>query len=347
MKGNKGGVSLVVLVITIIVMIILASAVMISLSSTNIFNKANEAVSKTNMQQIQSLASLAWSEAYLDKRKGQDVDFNERIEEAFRKNGIKPENYLIKVSDSGVKVYEAKLGALIKGADDYGKTVDYSVTIGTTEYKDWKVLYEDVKNGYVFLIYSTRFSNPILNAGTTVASLTNEEKELYKKFQVGDFPKYTLTDGPEGTTYVNNQAVAQLIKEYGGFANSEDYGNYVIGAIGSPTIELLVAGINAKGQTPALTLTTHTYGYKINGVTWAEVPSDGVYLPTWYHMWVASPMGSASDKIIRAGTGNSQGMIAETGNTANFLWTRPVICLSADIPADFGTTTDYTLTVNK
>ena len=39
----------------------------ISLSSTNIIDKATEAVDKSNLQEVQELATLIWAEAYLDE----------------------------------------------------------------------------------------------------------------------------------------------------------------------------------------------------------------------------------------------------------------------------------------
>ena len=64
MKRNKRGISLITLVITIIVMTIIAGVIIFTLSDSDIFNKANEAVAKTNLNQIQTILTLAWSEAY-------------------------------------------------------------------------------------------------------------------------------------------------------------------------------------------------------------------------------------------------------------------------------------------
>ncbi len=63
---NKKGISLIVLVITIIVMIILAASVVITLSNSGIINKANDAVNATNLKEVQNLAQLLWSEAYME-----------------------------------------------------------------------------------------------------------------------------------------------------------------------------------------------------------------------------------------------------------------------------------------
>ena len=65
-RKTKKGISLIVLVITIIVMIILAAAIVITLSNSGIINKANEAVDTTNLKQVQQIASVIWSESYMN-----------------------------------------------------------------------------------------------------------------------------------------------------------------------------------------------------------------------------------------------------------------------------------------
>ena len=106
---NKQGVSLIVLVITIIVMIILAATVIISLSSTNIFNQAEEAVNKTNIKEVQSAASLAWMEAYLDESIKTDLDYDTYVKKKLRDQGINPDNYYLKITKDGVTVKEDDL----------------------------------------------------------------------------------------------------------------------------------------------------------------------------------------------------------------------------------------------
>ena len=65
---KKKGISLIVLVITIIIMIILAAVVIVALNNSGIISKANEAVAKSNINQVQNLATAIWSDAYLDEK---------------------------------------------------------------------------------------------------------------------------------------------------------------------------------------------------------------------------------------------------------------------------------------
>ena len=103
----KKGISLIVLVITIIVMIILASAIILTLNDSGIINRANEAVEATNLQEIKQIASLAWSEAYLDNRNVADEETKyANIKAAVDKalENIDVSGYDIVVEEKGVTV---------------------------------------------------------------------------------------------------------------------------------------------------------------------------------------------------------------------------------------------------
>ncbi len=107
--SKKQAISLIVLVITIIVMVILAGAIILTLNNNGIINKASDAVEKTNLKQVQQLASLAWAEAYADGvTTVEDVDgvkgFKTRIEESLKAQAINPDDYTITVTDTGVEV---------------------------------------------------------------------------------------------------------------------------------------------------------------------------------------------------------------------------------------------------
>ena len=132
---KKKGISLIVLVITIIVMIILAAAVVITLSNTGIINKASDAVDKTNKQQIVNLASLIWSEEYMDGKRGNTLkeDVLARLEDY-------TDDYNIEVTDKGVTVKDkngnTQTGWRIEREyDDNGLITKAVVTDGNVEYE--------------------------------------------------------------------------------------------------------------------------------------------------------------------------------------------------------------------
>ena len=109
MRTNKSGISLIVLVLTIVIMIVLAGVIITNLSNSGIISRGKSAVSKTNLKQIQELATVAWGEAIID-----DVDATtEELEAAIRAklltNGMKQEElnkYWFEVTTNNVIVTE-------------------------------------------------------------------------------------------------------------------------------------------------------------------------------------------------------------------------------------------------
>ncbi|MBR6689126.1 MAG: hypothetical protein IKL68_03840 [Clostridia bacterium] len=250
-------------------------------------------------------------------------------------------------------VANSGLGSLITAAN-YGDTVDYTVTVDGTTYNNWKIYYHNSE--YVYLI-STDVADEInLDKGTTVASLSNKTVstlpagnntllDLYNIFRVGNFDKFVLKDTIGSETAYNCQGVAQLITDYTDFANTTDYGNNVIGAIGGPTIELLVAAWNSKKYSPTLYLTLTENGYMVNDDTGTslEVTSDGFYVTTDNMYWLASP---SADSIGPVGiTIVGYGRILDTYFSDGPCCVTPVVCLKASTPAKVGTGSyDFELT---
>ena len=357
---KKKGISLIVLSITILVMAILAATAIIALEDSGIIGRSKNTI--TNQQKNEEYTRLqVIKNGILTDNLG-EITVDEYIAELKLQGVIED---VVTISAKGNKVVKTKSGlevyinqdgnsnlkisyedfgqplvSLIKGPEDYGKTVDYTVTVNGTTYDDWQIYYHN--SDYVYLISESYVDEVSLYKGTTVASLTSDELALYEKFRVGTADKFTLVDIVKGDMQAYNcQGVAQLIKDYANFANKTTYGTNVVGAIGGPTIELLAAGWNAKGYTPTMALTTDTYGYMINNGYHVEVTSDGLYVPSSYYYWLASP--SALDKygVMYAGYDSVLG----TGyfSTAGV---RPVVCLKSSIPATVGTG-DYDFSLTK
>ncbi|MBR6614048.1 MAG: type II secretion system protein [Clostridia bacterium] len=340
---NKKGISLIVLVITIIVMIILAATVVITLSNTGVIDRAGQAVDLTNEAAVQDLAALTWADAYMDNKRGTEL-VNE-VTTKLSEQGITADKWNITISETGIVVTNKNsssvtgLGSLITAAN-YGDKVDYTVTVDGTTYSDWQIYYHNSE--YVYLISASSIGNTTLYKGTTVASLTSDELALYEKFRVGNADKYTLADTVNERTSYNSQSVAQLIKNYANFANTTTYGTNVVGAIGGPTIELLAAGWNATGKTPTFTITTSKYGYQINGANnVSDLTSDGLYVPSDYYYWLASPSAYDNIYVLYAG----YDFVGEN-NCSNRYDVRPVVCLKSSIPATVGTG-DYDFSLVK
>ena len=328
----KKGISLIVLVITIIVMIILAASVVITLSNTGVINKATQAVDASDESQVQDLATMIWMDAYLDPTKRANIE--DVVKQELFNKGIKEDKWNIVVTSTGVSVTSTKnsvgLGTLIT-KDNYGDTVDYSVTVDGSTYKNWQIYYHN--NEYVYLVSKDIIRNDSLNKGTKVSDLSTEEYEVYEKFLVGDFDKVTLEEVIYEAPMENCNAVAYLIKGFKSFANTSVYGSNVVGALGTPTLELLVAGWNAKNLSPELNITAEAQGYWINGgISESLSVNDGLYSIANAIYWLAAPSMCTSGCVYRIGNATIDDVDCSMVNGI-----RPVICLKASIPAKTGT----------
>ena len=268
------------------------------------------------------------------------------------KNGSTSASCTVVVTENEVSS-NGNLGSLITTAN-YGDTVNYKVTVDGISYKNWRIYYHNSE--YVYLISADIVDEVNLDKGTTVASLSNKTVstlpsgsntllDLYNIFRVGNFNKFVLKDIINGETAYNCQGVAQLITDYTNFANTTDYGNNVIGAIGGPTIELLVAAWNSKKYSPTLYLTLTTHGYMLNDDenTSLEVTSDEFYVTSDNMYWIASPSADGIGPVGITIVGYDR--ILDTYFNDGPCYVTPVVCLKASTPAKVGTGTyDFELT---
>ena len=364
----KKGISLIVLVITIIVMIILAASVVITLSNTSVINRASEAVDATNEKQVQDLAALIWADAFMDNKR--DDSLRQYVVEELEKQGITSDKWNISVNNSGATITskysnEPGLGTLITAAD-YGKTVDYVSDNGIT---DWKIFYHT--NDYVYLIASNSVKEGQYDSRFATAS--NGDMGVW----YGSDWVYAAWEGTYPTNVANIQRPTLWMANLGAYSASNEgkcvsyfldetywtgaknstakYKDYVVGAIGTPTVEMFVASWNAKGiakndatSYPQISLTKQDYGYIISGDT-SQV-RDAVYhadQETWLAgvIYSNNPCGRiAFMRSIRNEYGPGAALQYDCPATHDYARAfRPVVCLKASIPATVGTTTDFSL----
>ena len=373
---NKKGISLIVLVITIIVMIILAASVVITLSNTGIINKATHAVKLTDAKQVQDLAALAWADAYMEGYRGNALEYN--IKESLKKQGITDETHFIVVTDKGIetsiKDVNITLGTLVTSASDYGKTINYVSDNGV---EDWKIFYHT--EDYVYLIASEALAYDKMPTNIPGASVLAVDVPFVNgtKRTVGHISWASAPVGVEilqencemwmanFNNYANNngKTISYFLSEeyWGELKNTKaNYKDYIVGAIGTPTVEMFAASWNAKR---AITNNTTIYnkklglvengtvGYYINDITNGEAASntttqtittlDNLYL--WSDqsnssIWLSSPAANAANNLMGV---YRTGIINNNNYTYKYNAVRPVVCLRADIPAAFGNTTDY------
>ena len=71
-------------------------------------------VDKTNIKQVEQIASIAWSETFLGKYRG--AYLGDKVYETLREGGVNPYDYNIMVTDKGVTVIDKeKAGTLLVG----------------------------------------------------------------------------------------------------------------------------------------------------------------------------------------------------------------------------------------
>ena len=337
----KKGISLIVLVITIIVMIILAASVVITLSNVGIIDRASSAVRITDEQQAQEIANLVWAEAYMEGLR--DEMLKEEVDNNLSKQGIYNTEWNILVSNTGINVlnkrYGEALGDLIT-SENYGNTINYEVNVNGTKYTDWNIFYEDETNGYVFLIKTNPLAERILSekievdTTLTTNTLNSAQKELYNIFKLKE-EGYLLND-----EHPNSRVVVGLIKEYGNFANLNDYNGCVVGAIGGPTLELLKAAWNSNPNNVEIISSLGVpsikyYGYGFVNAAYMNLEPDNFYIPTNYWYFLTSPSTGGPNRILVAGDGSN--LIPRYGIYGHYKGCiRPVVCLKSNIVATKG-----------
>ncbi len=177
---NKRGISLIVLVITIIVMIILAASVVITLNNSGIIDKANDAVNKTNLKEVQQLASVKWAEEFMDGKRGETL--KNAVLEALKDYTDK---YDIEVDDQGVLVIEK--------AEDDGEWINDPTTCNI-KFKEPYTINQTIKTGEILEITYVFYEEGV---GTLFVNGTHGQTEIYPVFET-EYCKNKLRRYPVG-----------------------------------------------------------------------------------------------------------------------------------------------------
>lgn len=262
-------------------------------------------------------------------------------------------NLSAEVNSSGFKLKEAllTLGSLVASAADYGKTVNYKAN-GVS---NWQVFYE--KEGYVYLIASEMLTyeqipKNLPNTTVTSTGTVYWKGEPSKSATIQNASRWMANWGTY-TTGINAKCVSYLLDEtyWTAFKNtSATYKDYVVGAIGTPTLEMFAESYMEKmainNSESKITITTKTVGYLPTNSRILE--TDNLYfnnVSNDIYILLASPGSLSSsehenlDKYIPCIGRQSLNVILCINYSSSGL--RPVVCLRSDIPAKVGTTTDY------
>ena len=319
---------------------------------------------------VERLANEGWQKAY-NEGKNTESDLQKAVITYLEDNEVSRDTlalYQIKATTKGVEITgkETTLGNIIISGADYGKTVNYSAN----GINSWKVLYKQTigSEEYVYLIASENSpasSLPIKLTYTVEeggAGATFNGKNIY-----WDLTPSLVSAGTINTTrwlanwsnYATNKngiCITYFLDEnyWNAFKNTSKYGDKVVGAIGTPTAEMIVASYNERSQAigdtenSTLTLTNGTYGYMINGdhnTRFSRI--DKLYTPSYKSqedIWLASPSSWNNVRMVyllHDGYVGDDGRAWKHGDFYNkYFGVRPVVCLNYSIPAYVGLSED-------
>ena len=229
---------------------------------------------------------------------------------------------IVNVNTTGFNSSGTTLGEIIRDAKGYGANVSGYTVNGISE---WKIFYEDKTNGYVFMISTNNLGNTTLSTANSDVAIANMSS-VYSIFKLGQ-SGYTLN-----SSYANSLAVANLVNNYGIYASPTEWTNsekeYIVGAIGGPTIELFVAAYQEKVGTN-IPFGISTYGYNIDGSYFKSIQNDQFYCNSAYYYWLASPSVYCSGSVFLSGCA----AVACSVSCDVSYGLRPVVCLQSNIPA--------------
>ncbi len=143
---NKRGISLITLAITILVMAILTTVIVMTTNNSGIIKNSKTTVSKTNLQQVQEMAQIAWANAQIDGKETTE-ELTEAVKASLTASGIDVSKYSIKVTENGVAVAEAVLQNNLITFTLEG--ISYQAEDGMT-WEDWLDSEYNVKGFYIY-----------------------------------------------------------------------------------------------------------------------------------------------------------------------------------------------------
>ena len=284
MKQKNKGITLIALIITIIVLLILAGVTInLTLGNNGIFKVAKQAARNYKEAEEKELGNLE--------------DFANTINNTINK---------------------VTAGSLVSQVteNDYGKTINYNVTVDGTTLNNWRIFYNDGINVYIIL------------ADYLDASLVPSETGLNTDIENYEYNVWSST---------NRENLLNAIKTEQYWL---EFASGVEGAtaIGSPTNEMFV---NSWNKNPIVNTTKLT----VNDVATGLADPTGLYIPQTkvidecYGYWFSSIDVVDSERIFGVFYDGNIGGSKYYGKVCGV---RPVVCLPANIT---GTISSNTVTM--
>ena len=317
---------------------------------------------------VERLANEGWKKAYQQGVKTESK-LQTAVMQYLQNNEVDSKVlalYNIKATTNEVNVSgkETTLGATILSGTDYGKTVNYTAN----GINSWQVLYKQIvgTEEYVYLIASenapasalpTKLIDTVANGG---AGATIKDNYIY--WEGTNAAPSVVASGTLNSdrwmakwsnyaTYANGRCITYFLDEgyWETFKNTIKYGDNVVGTIGTPTVEMIVASWNQRStaigdtENSTLTLGTQDYGYDVNGA-WQTPLSrlDKLYTGSpaaKQSTWLASPSYSYGANGLLCLKYNGSTTSYRYGREGTF-GVRPVVCLKSSMPVNAGVTGD-------
>lgn len=306
MRKEKG-ITLIALIITIIIMLILAGVVItLTIGENGLFKTAKYAAKNYTNAEAKELADLNNITNIVDQA------INDETEKSAQTN------------PTLVSQITAK---------DYGKTINYSVTINETELSDWKVFYNDGTNVYIML--SNYLNNSLIPTSTGMKTK-------------GSYAAYWESSSLSTPT---NQSAIEILN------NTTYWADFAKGrggetATGGPTLDMYVLSWNEKGYTKLYTAKNST-GYFVGTnntptETYLMMSSDKAgYSDKLYYLsanyeggavcgyWLAAPCAKDSNRLFDV---YHTGALNNSTIDGTVYGIRPVVCLSSEVTGNVGDT---------
>lgn len=347
---KENAITLIALIITIIVMLILASVVInLTLGENGLFTTAKYAVKNYTNAQDMEIAELN--------------EFNNTILAILDKEENSGNG------EGGTDNKDDMIATDIENAQNYGRAVNYNITVNSTVLDNWKLFYIDKESQDIFLIYGD-YLNSILFPTSSELRVFNVTGKYFATqwgdpndstkpaFQPGWATNKTLFKAIKynlNSSYNSSKCASTLLNtdNWTSFVNN----NFADLAIGSPTVEMWVESWNEKGY-KNIELTTDNLGYEISESSFGvdlstdEGYNDEMFFPYKEMMggadgyWIASPYSNAyypGDAVMLV----SGGGLGYNGYNYAYYAIRPVIHLKSNMTLKWNSTTKSYDIVNK
>ncbi len=335
------GITLIALIITIIVLLILAGISIASLTGSGLFEKAKESKQKSEKAQAEEEIGLVLDEWEIEKEINK-ITFEEFLDEKVQNNQI--DEYEI-LEENSINIY--RNGYTIIVAYNYEDITIEELTIGkkraiNTDKYGWKVtnynVKEDITNGWR-LFYQDTSCTYIISDNLDNSVADKVPLRYCENYQNGaDVSLVGQKLNPMIKSLFTEENTSNNIRVTAWLTDAELWSHYTnedaLFAIGSPTLELIVASYNNRNNKDnIIEIETNNIGYSLIKNSVSELGSNhGIYgSDTINYYWLASPAGTGYGTESEYYVDTDCSLSVYSYVNTNILPVRPVVCIPTKI----------------